>query len=634
MSHPGKEVLRPGSNFDHISMKSGSKSSQIGESEVYEFGPYRLDALDRTLLLEGHTVALTPKALDTLIALVRNQPKVMSKEELLETVWPGTFVEEGILAQNILTLRKALRNPGWIETVPKRGYRFAANVRTVAPAREIAPAAPPGVSSFFRWWVPGTLLLALAAVAILVATRGERPKPRIRSLAVLPFHSIDEELPHLGLGLADVLINRLGMLSELAVRPTSAVRKYSEGPAPNPATAGRELGVDAVLEGNIQRDGDRVRVTVQLLRVSDGASLWSGKFDQSYRDLFTLEDAIGGQVANGLAVDLTAPERERLRRRYTQNQEAWQAYLRGRYLWSRRTPEGYSKAIAEFEQAARIDPSYALAYAGLADAYALLSSNPNQALPRAAAMEKARAAALKAIALDGDLAEAHTALAFILMHYDWKCAEAEKEYQRAISLNPSYATAHQWRAINLLVTGHPDESVQELKSALALDPASLIIMADTVQMDIFTGRLRDAEAQGKRALNIDPSFLPARAWLSWAYTGDHRFEEAVTILGPRAELSDAIGLDALSYAYASAGRRADARAVLEKLVERARKEHGLEVMVASEYAALGDADGMTPWLEKAFSERSGALLMLRLHPKFAAVRGDARFQGFVSRVGL
>jgi tetratricopeptide (TPR) repeat protein len=331
---------------------------------------------------------------------------------------------------------------------------------------------------------------------------------------------------------------------------------------------------------------------------------------------------------------LTAPERERLRRRYTENQEAWQAYLRGRYLWSRRTPETHSKAIAEFEEATRIDPNYALAYAGLADAYALLGSNPNQALPRAEAMEKARSAALKSIALDADLAEAHTALAFILMHYDWKCAEAEKEYQRAISLNPSYATAHQWRAINLLVTGHPDDGIQELKSAQALDPASLIIMADTVETDIFTGRLQDAEAQGKRALDIDPSFSLARCWLSWAYTGQHRFEEAVSVLGPETEVPDAIRLDALAYAYASAGRKADARAVLEKLVERARQEHGLDFMLASGYAALGDADGMVPWLEKAFAERSGAMLLLRVHPKFAPVRGDARFQAFVSRVGL
>ena len=608
-------------------MKSGSKNSEIAESEIYEFGPYRLDARERILLLDGQTVALTPKALDTLIVLVRNQPKVVSKEELLASVWPGTFVEEGILAQNIMTLRKALRNPEWIETVPKRGYRFS---HLVSP---LAPEMP--VRWRFPWWWPTTAaVLLMGAVAVVLAMRWERPKPRIRSLAVLPLRSIDEEPPHLGLGLADVLINRLGMLSELAVRPTSAVRKFADGAAPDPLAAGRELGVDAVLEGNLQRDGERVRVTVQLLRVSDGASLWSGKFDQPYRDLFTLEDAIGGQIAQRLVLDLTAPERERLRRRYTENAEAWQAYLRGRYLWSRRTPEAHHKAIVEFEEAARIDPNYALAYAGLADAYALLGSNPNQEVPRAEAMERARAAALKSIALDGDLAEAHTALAFILMHYDWKCADAEKEFQRALSLNPSYATAHQWRAINLLATGHAEEGLQELKSAQALDPASLIIMADTVEMDVFTGRLQDAVAQGKRAMDIDPSFSLAQNYLSWAYTGQHLFNEAAAVLGRDAEVFDPLHLDALAYAYAAEGRRDDARLLLRRLVERARQEHGLEFVVASSYAVLGDADGMVPWMEKAFSERSGGLLLLHLHPKFAPVRDDPRFKAYVSRVGL
>jgi len=333
-------------------------------------------------------------------------------------------------------------------------------------------------------------------------------------------------------------------------------------------------------------------------------------------------------------LDLTPPERQRLLKRYTENSEAWQAYIRGRYLWSRRTTEAYRKAIDEFENAARIDPNYALAYAGLADAYALLGSNPNQELPRAEAMEKARAAALRSIALDADLAEAHTALAFILMHYDWKCADAEKEYQRALSLNPSYATAHQWRAVNLIVTGHTDDGIQELKIAQALDPASLIIMADTIEMYVFTGRLREAEALGKRAVDIDPSFTLARAWLSWTYTGQHRFAEAATILDPGPQASDAFLLNALAYAYAMEGRVADARLLLEKLVARAGQEHGLEVMVAGIYASLGDADGMVPWLEKAFSERSGSLLFLRLHPQFERVTRDPRFKRFVARVGL
>lgn len=481
--------------------------------------------------------------------------------------------------------------------------------------------------------------MAALSVAGLLAFRAASKQPiphdaPIRSLAVLPFQSIPEEPSYLGLGLADVLINRLGMLRQIAVRPTSAVRKFAEGAAVDPVAAGRELGVDAVLDGNIQRDGDSVRITVQLLRVTDGASLWTAKFDQRDNSLFALEDSIAGEVANGLVLDLTAADRVRLIKRYTENSEAWQAYLRGRYLWSRRTPETHQKAIEEFEEATRIDPRYALAYAGLADAYALLGSNPNHVMPRAQAMEKARAAALKALEIDTDLAEAHTALAFILMHYDWKLDDAEREYQRALSLNPSYATAHQWRAVNLLVTGHPDDAVQELKNAQALDPASLVIMADLAELYVFTGRLAEAEAEGRRALNLDPSFSLAGGWLSWALTGQRRFEEAAAILGPDPVGSDPFRISALEYLDAAAGRPAEARKRIAELVRLANDDFGLSFIVAAGYASLGDVNAMLPWLEKALEERSGALLLLNVHPEFEPVKNDPQFRAFVTRAGL
>ena len=299
----------------------------------------------------------------------------MTKEELLQAVWPDTFIEEGVLAQNILTLRKALQNPDWIETVPRRGYRFAAPVTHPDPTRSettqpsIQPEAPlhettlraatetqpdiselgaPGTSRR-KWLVAGALMAALMVTGF-VAFRAARKQliPRdasIRSLAVLPFQSIPNEPSYLGLGLADVLINRLGTLHQIAVRPTSAIRKFAEGAVADPMAAGRELGVDAVLEGNIQHDGDSVRVTVHVLRVTDGATLWTAKFDQRDSSLFTLEDSIAGEVASGLMVDLTTSERQHLVRRYTENSEAWQAYLRGRYLWepahARSPPESH-----------------------------------------------------------------------------------------------------------------------------------------------------------------------------------------------------------------------------------------------------------------------------------------------------
>jgi DNA-binding winged helix-turn-helix (wHTH) protein/TolB-like protein/tetratricopeptide (TPR) repeat protein len=618
-------------------MKDGSNEDQSGhpsprEDEIYEFEGFRLDAVDKILFQRGHPVALTPKALDTLIALVRRHGRVVSKRELLQTVWPGTFVEEGVLAQNILTLRKVL-NADWIETVPRRGYRLSATVTKTGGA-----AVPR--SRMWIWWAAACVLLVASAALIpaMASLRAGRVKARagngaIRSLAVLPFHSISVDSPYLGLGLADVLINRLGTLPQITVRPTSAIRKFGDA-ASDPLTAGRELGVDAVLEGNLQRDGDRVRATVRLLHMPDGASLWTGQFDQGAQDLFTLEDSIAGQVANGLALDLTASERGRVMRRYTGNAEAWQAYIRGRYLWDRRTPETHQKAIEEFERAVRIDDRYALAYAGLADAYALLGSNPNRVMPRAEAMAKSRAAALKAINLDGDLAEAHTALAFTLMHYDWKWADAEQEFQHALSLNPSYATAHQWHAMNLLVTGHPNDALQELRNAKALDPASPIIMADLAEMDIYTGRLDEAVAESRRALELDPSLSLARVWLTWALSGQRHFEEAATVLGLRQPDREPYQLSAVAYLYAASGRKAEARQMADRIGRQAQQDFGLAYTVASAYACTGDVDAMLPWLEKAYGERSGALLFLNVHPMFAAVRQDPRFQAVVARVGL
>jgi DNA-binding winged helix-turn-helix (wHTH) protein/TolB-like protein/Flp pilus assembly protein TadD len=624
----------------------GEKPTHASAPDVYLFGPYQLDTRERVLLSGGQTVPLSRKAIETLIALVRRHGRVVTKEELLQTVWPDTFIEEGVLAQNILTLRKALQNPDWIETVPRRGYRFSAPVSL--PETTQPETLRPEITASPKTSAPGASLRKRAIEAAVVAAlivagffafraaraRGGPHDVPIRSLAVLPFQSIPKEPSYLGLGLADVLINRLGMLHQIAVRPTSAVRKFAEGAIADPLAAGRELGVDAVLEANIQRDGDRVRVTVLVLRVTDGASLWTAKFDQRDDTLFALEDSIAGEVANGLALDLTPSERQRLVKRYTENAAAWQAYLRGRYLWNRRTPETHQKAIEEFEQAERIDPRYALAYAGLADAYALLGSNPNRVMPRAQAMEKARSAALKALEIDSDLAEAHTALAFILMHYDWKLDDAEREYRRALSLNPSYPTAHQWHAVNLLVTGHRDDAVQELKTAQALDPASPMIMADMAELYIYTGRLAESEAEGRRALNLDPSFSIVRCWLSWALTGQRRFEEAAAILGPDPAGNDPARISALAYLDAAAGRQAEARERIAALVRLAKNDFGLASLVAASYASLGDAKAMIPWLERGLEERSGALLLLYVHPQFAPVRNDPQFREFVTRAGL
>jgi DNA-binding winged helix-turn-helix (wHTH) protein/TolB-like protein/tetratricopeptide (TPR) repeat protein len=612
-------------------MKDFSKTSQIAEeSRVYQFGPYRLYPDERVLRRESRLVPLTPKALETLLVLVRNSGRVVTKEELLQAVWPGTFVEEGTLAQNILTVRKTLDGLNCIQTVPRRGYRFSATIER--QGIEGPPARP---ARRWHWAAIGAVLAGLLVLAGLVLThRHAAGEAEIRSLAVLPFRSLqtDSADADAGLGMADVLINRLGSLRRITVRPTAAIRRYADA-LRDPLAVGRELRVDAVLDTNFQRDGARVRVTAELWRVRDGVSLWSGKFDRGYDDLFSVEDAIAEDVAGGLLRSLTTGERMMLSKHSTVNPEAWRAYLRGIYFWNRRTPEGHQRAIQAFEEATRIDSNYALAYAGLADAYALLGSNPNTILPRAEAMSRARAAAEQAIQLDDTLAEAHTPMAFIHMHYDWDFAAAEKEFQRAIDLNPSYPTAHQWHALNLIAMGHAPEAIAELEWARELDPMSLIISTDLAEFYLYAGRYDDAVAEARRVLEVDPHFDIVRHFLSMALAAKRAYAEASEAAegmseGNPARLTTRASVEAL------AGHTNAARQWLQKALDRPKTSVELKYQIAAVYGSLGDADAAVRWLEQAVAERNGSLILVDVDPEFASMRQDPRFRAIVARVGL
>jgi len=611
-------------------MKDFSKTSQIDEeSEVYRFGPFRLYAGERVLRRESRLVPLTPKAVETLLVLVRNSGRVVTKKELLQAVWPGTFVEEGTLAQNILTLRKTLEGLNCIQTVPRRGYRFSAVIESPAIAAHSGPS--------WRWH---RAAIGVAAGVVLLSAGLLLSRPRaaggtqVRSLAVLPFQSLQNDAADAdaGLGMADVLINRLGSLRRLTVLPTAAVLRYTDR-LRDPLAAGKELRVDAVLDTNFQRDGDRVRVTAELWRVRDGASLWSGKFDRSYDDLFSVEDAIAEDVAGGVLRSLTAGERHLLNRRSAVNPVAWRAYLRGIYFWNRRTSEGHQQAIQAFEEATRIDPNYALAYAGLADAYALLGSNPNAVMPRAAAMSQARAAAGKAIQLDDTLAEAHTSMAFIRMHYDWEFAIAEKEFQHALDLNPSYATAHQWHAVNLLATGHTPEAIAELERARELDPMSLIISGDLAEFDLYAGRYEDALAEGRRVLEMDPSFDITRHFLALALVAKHEFANALQVANG-VNQRNPTRPTTLACVEAFAGHTKAARQWLQSAIDRRATSSEMPFQIATIYGSLGEVDATVRWLEQAMQERTGALILLNVNPAFIPVREDPRFRAIVARVGL
>jgi DNA-binding winged helix-turn-helix (wHTH) protein/TolB-like protein/Flp pilus assembly protein TadD len=620
----------------------------------YEFGPYRLDVLKRRLLRDGEPVALTPKAFDTLLLLVRQRERTVDKRELMKALWPDSFVEESNLTQQIFTLRKLLgEQPNgrpYIETLPKRGYHFAAQVTEVKEEPTEGSAGPTvrkiTVSSGRRARRAAALVLitlALGAGGWWLSGRGRSvgmpseaaPVP-VRSLAVLPFRSLSPDASHeyLGLGMADALITRLGNLRQIVVRPTSAVRRYVNRDH-DPVKAGRELGVDAVLDGNIQRDGDRLRLTAQLINPTTGTPFWSEQFDTQWTDVFGVEDAISEQLARALTLRLTPEDRRRLEKRHTRDRAAYEAYLRARYFWNRRTPDGHLKAIEHAKQAIDRDPRYALAYTGLADAYTLLGSIQSDAQARREALARAKAAAQQALAIDEELAEAHTSLAFVLMHADWNWGQADAHFRRAIQLNPSYPTAHHWYAYWLSARGRHEDALAAIERARSLDPTSLILNTDVAELQYFAGRYDLAIARAQETLAIDPEFILARRVLGWALEQKGDFDAAIDQLRraldrapDRADLVASLG-----HAYASAGRRQEAERAIATLEGRAAHA-GADAELALIHAGLGRRDEALRYLERAYQRRSTWMILLAVDPRWNNLRRDARFDDLVRRIGL
>ena len=572
------------------------------EGRIVELEGFTVDFGGRLLLRDGRPVSLTPKAFDTLAALLERPGEVLGKEELLARVWPGAFVEEAILTQNIYTLRKALQEAGgsrtYIETIPRRGYRFA---------------------------VP-------------VVERGGAPFPqqeaRVSSLAVLPFEPLagNADDAYLGLGLADSLIGRLANLRRITVRPTSAVRRYL-GVEREPAEVGRLLQVDAVLDGTIRRSGDLLRISVQLVSVRDDASWWATHFDARTTDLFALEDKISQKLADELQLRLSHQERDRLTRSATRNPEAYDAYLRGRYFWNRRTFEGLSKGIESFHRAIELDPGLAAAYAGLADCRVLLPFYG--AVPPRDAFPQAITAAERALELDDSLAEAHTSLAYARFIYERSWEEAERAFQRALELAPGYATAHQWYAFLHSALGRHEVAILQARKALELDPLSLVINSDLGMVLCFA---RDAAAleQFRRTLELDPSFAYARFGLGLSLQQQGRLDDAVGELGLAAAMApdSPVMQAALGQAMAWAGRTEEARQILARLEERSTHEPVEASLVAFLWTALGERDRAIDCLEEACDQGARFVAFLTVWSIYDPLRNHPRWPALLQRAGL
>ncbi|HJZ82110.1 MAG TPA: winged helix-turn-helix domain-containing protein [Pyrinomonadaceae bacterium] len=572
-----------------------------------EFGPFRLDVGQRLLLCQGKVVPLAPKLLETLMILVEHSGQIIEKDELMNRLWPDSFVEESSLSQNIFQLRKALgertRNRQFIETIPKRGYRFAVGVREIG-----------GVNTG-----------ALSRPAALV--NGEQTRFSVQSLAVLPFKSLGQEKTdeYLGLGMADATIIKLSGLARLSVAPTSAVFKYA-GRNTDPLIVGRKLAVDAVLEGTVQRSAGRVRATVQLIAVAERRTLWCGRFDEDFTDLFAVQDAISEKVADSLALRITADERRQLRKRYTENTEAYQSYLMGLFFWNKRSTEGLNQAIEYFQRAIEKDPGYALPYAGLADSYFLIAYREYDAARREEGYQKSRAAALRALELDPFVAEAHAALGTVKVKHDRDAAGAERSFERAILTNPNCAMAYSRYTYFLAAMGRLDEALTRMRRAQELDPLSPDMNASLANVLYFARDYDQAIDYARRALELEPNFLDASVWLGLSYEQKGMYQEAIAEFRRAADTNaqSAEPLELLAHVLASAGRCDEAQSILGALNSPARP--GLRPYnVALIHAAFGQTDQACEWLKKPFANWTERLRMLRYDPRMDRLRRDSRF---------
>jgi TolB-like protein/DNA-binding winged helix-turn-helix (wHTH) protein/Flp pilus assembly protein TadD len=656
----------------------------------YEFGPFRLDEKERRLLREGKEVTfnengrsdrLTPKAFDLLLLLVKQSGQMVGREELMERIWPGTFVEDNRISDNVSTLRKFLgdrtRNPQFIETVPKHGYRFVADVREVRDETvnlldhtatrtviveelEMSPAA--GMESNRRLhrqsvtsatrparaWPRRLNLLVIALACVLAgglsfaayfALKGspEQPAsqtPRAKSIAILPFKPLvpSSADPVLELGVTDALINKLTNIRQITVRPTSSVMKYA-GEGHDLRAAGEELKVDVLLDGKMQRAGDGIRLSVQLVRASDGTPLWADNFDEKFTNIFAVQDAISEKVAAALALNLTGEEKKGLTKRYTENVEAYHLYLKGHHHWSTFQQAELLTSINYYNEALKKDPNYALAYSGISTAYSVIGIYGP--LSAREAMPKAREAAQRALELDENLAEAHTALGAVKIFYEWDWPGGEREFKRAIELNPNYADAHNLYGYYLQAMGKADDAVIEMKRAKELAPEWRVPNNDYLLALFSARRYDEAIEQSRQVVKLDPNNFFAFRILGQAHTQLGRYEEAASELQQAANLTrqpTARTLAELGYFYAVTGKKDEALKIIEQLQENSKRKTPFEV--AQVYAGLGDKDRAFAWLDRAYEERFAFTWKVVIMPQFDGLRSDPRYVALVRRMNL
>ena len=649
-------------------------------TKKYFLGEYELDPSTYTLLRGSTPTAVSRMRFEVLLYLVEERHRVVTRQEVIARFWDGHEVYEENLTKCISDLRKALDDQQkphrCIETVPAVGYRYIGHVEERAnandsPAQEQMPGVageldrveessgePPSLPAeaaddsrnALPLPVPQSSIQPLAIVLMLVLaaftaaavflysrttqSNAAGDSSTIRSLAILPFKPISNQDrdEFLELGMADALITKLSNIRQVAVAPTGSVRKYTSL-TQDPIAAGKELRVDSVLEGSVQKLHQRIRVTVRLIRISDRSLLWAETLDEESADIFSLQDSISEKVVKALAVRLSTPEQEQIAKRYTQNGEAYQLYQKGRYFWNKRTADGLTKSIEFLEQATQKDPNYALAYAGLADSY-IAATNFNVLAPKEV-YPKAKQAARKALEIDKSLAEAHAALAFSIMLFDWDWDAAEAEFRQAIDLSPNYGPAHQWYAVSLVSSGRFSEAIAEAKKAQQVEPLSLFINAGVGWVSFLARDYDGTIDECNKAIEMDSSFAPAYVYRGMAYEQKRMLDKAVADLETARDLQARPSImGALGHAYAVAGQKSKARMILQQLNELSAKQYFPPYHLALIHVGLGENDEAVKLLERAYDERYPWLIHLNAEPRLDPLRADQHFRGLIRRIGL